>query len=58
VKNFTAAMKDTTGSSVEVGDEADHARIALQDEIETLQGQIEHSTAEVRSNLQSDTPFR
>jgi len=50
-------MKDTTGS-VEVGDQADHARIALQDEIETLQAQIEHSTAEVRSNLQSDTPFR
>jgi hypothetical protein len=51
-------VKDTIGSFVEeVGDEADHARINLQDEIETLQRQIEHSTAEVRSNSQSDTPF-
>jgi hypothetical protein len=53
-----AAVKDTIGSTVEVGDEADHARLSLQDEIEALQRQLEHSTAEVRSNLQSDTPFR
>lgn len=51
-------MKDTVGCFVkEVGDEADHARINLQDEIETLQRQIEHSTAEVRSNSQSATLF-
>ena len=48
MKNFTAAVKDTTGSSVEVGDETDHARIALRDEVEALQGQIEQSAAEVR----------
>lgn len=50
-------MKDITGSSVEVGDETDHARIALRDEVEALQGQIEQSAAEVRSNSQSETLF-
>jgi hypothetical protein len=48
LKNFTESVQDITGSSVEVGDSADRASITLRDEIEILQGQIEHLTANVR----------
>lgn len=41
-------MQDITGSSVEVGDTADHASATLHDEVETLQGQIEQLTTDVR----------
>ena len=41
-------MQDITGRSVEVGDAADRASITLCDEVETLQGQIEHLTTDVR----------
>jgi hypothetical protein len=48
LKNFTESVQDITGSSVEVGDAADRASTTLRDEIETLQGQIEDLTADVR----------
>ena len=48
LKNFTESVQDITGSSVEVGDTADHASATLHDEVETLQGQIEQLTTDVR----------
>jgi hypothetical protein len=40
-------VQDIAGSSVEIGDVADRARVSLRDEVETLQGQIEQLAAEV-----------
>lgn len=51
-------MKDLTGSPVEVGDAVDSTRIALREEVETLQRQIEHLTAEVRLDSDPDFPLR
>ena len=47
---FTKSVQDMNGSPVEVGDAIDPASVTLRDEIETLRGQIEHLTADVRLN--------
>lgn len=47
---FTKSVQDINSSSVEVGDAGDLESVTLRDEIETLRGQIEHLTADVRLN--------
>jgi hypothetical protein len=50
LKKFTESVQDIIGSSVEVGDAGDRASPTLCDEMETLRGQIEQLTADVRLN--------
>ena len=48
LKNFMASVQDLTSSPEEFWDAEDHTRVALRNEVETLQGQVERLTAEVR----------
>jgi hypothetical protein len=41
-------VQDITGSPGELWDEEDDTRVALRNEVETLQGQVKRLTAEVR----------
>ncbi|KAH9077002.1 armadillo-type protein, partial [Lactarius deliciosus] len=46
LKSFVASVQDVTGNPGELWDAEDDTRVALRNEIETLQGQVEHLTAE------------
>ena len=48
LKNFVASVQDVTGSPGELWNAEDHTRVALRNEVESLQGQVERLTAEVR----------
>ena len=43
-----ASVQDVTGSPGDLWDTEDDTRVALRHEVETLQGQVERLTAEVR----------
>ena len=46
-----ASVQDVTGSPGELWDAEDDTRAALRNEVETLQGQVERLTTEVRLDL-------
>lgn len=46
--NFVASVQDITGNPGDLWDAEDDTRVALRHEVETLQGQVERLTAEVR----------
>ena len=48
LKNFMASVQDLTSSPEEFWDAEDHTRVALRNEVETLQGQVGCLTGEVR----------
>lgn len=48
LKNFVASVQDVTGDPGELWEAEDDTRVALRNEVETLQGQVERLTAEVR----------
>jgi len=57
LKKFTESVQDIIGNTVEVGDAGDRASITLCDEIETLRGQIELLTTDVRLNALTRYPY-
>jgi hypothetical protein len=48
LKNFVASVQDLTGSRGELWEAEDDSIVALRNEVETLQAQVERLTGEVR----------
>jgi len=56
LKNFVASVQDVTGSPGELWDAEDDTSVALRNEVETLQGQVERLTTEVRRRFALKEP--